>query len=319
MKSFVPSPLFVWKLLLITAIAGIIALIQIDPVLVHIKQRQKELPQKIEKSRKEKKSADIVFFGDSLMQAATPSTETEINSILSKNLNRPVRAVNLSIDGRSALDLDRRADQILRLNPKIIVLQPEMIVGRMANPKEQTSFWVKENQRLKDWINLVKAPLIKRFIAGGSSKKREELIDALASPAQVDISILKDPKQETENDVYLRTLRQHWTGQLISTRAPEYSYCRNFIEKALANGSNVIVVQTPISETASKYATQQYLQQRKEIILKLLGNDQNLYLSYPKLLPDNFFYDYVHVNRKGQKAFFKWLALELSQKLQEAK
>src|SRR6185436_9716258 len=133
-------------------------------------------------------------------------------------------------------------------------------------------------------------------IAGGSSKKREELIDALASPAQVDISILKDPKQETENDIYLRTLRQHWTGQLISTRAPEYSYCRNFIEKALANGSNVIVVQTPISETASKYATQQYLQQRKEIILKLLGDDQSLYLSYPKLLPDNFFYDYVHVN-----------------------
>jgi lysophospholipase L1-like esterase len=318
MKSFVPSPLFVWKLLLITAIAATIALTQIDPVLVHIQQRQKELPKKIEKSRKEKKTADIVFFGDSLMQAATPPTEAEINSILSKILNRPVRAVNLSIDGRSALDLDRRADQILRLNPRIVVLQPEMVVGRMANPKQQRSFLEKEKQRLKDWINFAKAPLIKRFIAGGSSKKREELINALASPAQVDIAILKDSNQETENDIFLRTLREHWTGQIISKRAPEYNYCRNFIEKALANGSKVIIVETPISETASKYATAQYLQQRKEVILKLLGDDQNLYLSYPKLLPDNFFYDYVHVNRKGQKAFFKWLAIEISKNFPEA-
>jgi len=307
---------------MITLIAGIVILIQFDPVFVHIKQRQRELPKKLEKSRKEKKDADIVFFGDSLMQTATPPTEAEINSILTKSASKPVRAVNLSIDGRTAYDLERRADQILRLNPKIIVLQPEMMVGRVTQVKERKPRFLEEqSKRLKDWISYAKSPLIRRYITGGSTKKSQELLDALSSPAQVDIGILKDtnPKEETEDQIFLRTVREHWTAQRISLRSPEYNYSRNFIQKAVANGARVIVVETPISQTAAQFATEEYLRKRKEVILNLLGGDQSLYLSYPKILPDQFFYDYAHANRKGQKVFFKWLAPMLAQKLLEEK
>src|SRR5262249_37333853 len=128
----VPSPLFVWKVILIVVVIAIVVLSRIDPVEIHIKERRESLNKKITTVATAKKETDIVFFGNSLLQAGLPTTETQISAKLTAAADRsePIRVVNLAQDGRSSWDIGHRAAQILALNPKIIVIQTEMIVGR---------------------------------------------------------------------------------------------------------------------------------------------------------------------------------------------
>ena len=81
--------------------------------------------------------------------------------------------------------------------------------------------------------------------------------------------------------------REHWAGQVISSKSAEFKSSSHFIEKALSNGTRVIVVETPLSQTAAQFATAEYLAGRKEVVLALL-NDNNAYMQYPKVLPDRF-------------------------------
>ena len=178
MNSRVPSPLLVWILVFITLVVGIFILSEIDPVRFHIRQRREDLPKKIQKVRKEKARTDVVFFGDSLLQAAIPPGEREINDTLSRALSTPVKTVNLAMDGRGPWDLERRSDQILGLHPKIIVIQSDMLVKRRIQREKPPGYFETKKERLKNWISYIKNPLMKP-ISGGSTKKSKELLDAL--------------------------------------------------------------------------------------------------------------------------------------------
>ncbi len=318
MKSFVPSPLLVWILVSVTLISGIFILSEVDPVRVHIKQRREELPKKLEKTKKAKTQTDIVFFGDSLLQAVIPSTEIEMNETLSRVISTPVKAVNLAMDGRTPWDLERRSDQILGLNPKIIVIQSDMIVKRRIQREKRLSYFEVKKQRLKNWISYLKNPLMQP-IYGSSTNKTKKLLNALSSPAQVDIKILKEKSEQDEiklERIHQQRAREHWSGQIIGRNSPEFKSSSRFIEKAFSKGIHIIVVETPISETASRYATEEFLQRRKEVVLSLL-NEPDSYLQYPKVLPDRFFDDYSHANARGQKVYFKWLTTELGKTLEK--
>jgi hypothetical protein len=318
MKSPVPSPLLVWILVVITIVVGIFILSEIDPVIFHIKQRREELPKKLQKVKKAKAQTDVVFFGDSLLQEAIPPTEEEINAKLSSAASFPVKAVNLAMDGRTPWDLDRRSRQILGLHPKIIVIQSDMLVKRRLQVEEPPGYFETKKIRLRNWISYIKQPLMQP-LSKGSPKKSRELLDALSSPARVDIKILKEKNDQDEKilqQVLLERAREHWSGQIISVRSPEFKSSSGFIAKAQSNGTRIVVVETPISQTAAQFATPEYLADRKRVVLALL-NDQDKYLQYPKVLPDRFFDDYSHANARGQKAYFKWLAAELAKELQE--
>jgi hypothetical protein len=318
MKPPVPSPLLAWILVFITLIVGIFILSEVDPVRFHIKQRRADLPKKLQKVQKAKARTDVVFFGDSLMQAAIPPTETELNAVLSRAASMQVKAVNLAMDGRSPWDLERRSKQILGLNPRIIVIQSEMIVKRRVVREKALGYFEIKKERLRNWISYVKNPLMQP-LSKGSAKKSKELFEALSSPAQVDIKILKEKShqdQENLKQVHLKRAREHWSAQIIELRSSEFKSIGNFIKRAESNGTHVIVVEMPLSETAARFASKEYFAQRKQIVLTLL-NDPNAYIQYPKVLPDRFFDDYSHANVRGEKAYFKWLAVELAKRLAE--
>ena len=318
MKSSVPSPLLVWILVSVTVISGIFILSEVDPVRVHIKQRREELPKKLQRTKKAKTQTDVVFFGDSLLQAVIPPTDIEMNETLSRVISTPVKAVNLAMDGRTPWDLERRSDQILGLNPKIIVIQSDMIVKRRIQREKRLSYFEVRKERLKNWISYVKNPLMQP-VYGGSTNKTKKLLYALSSPAQVDIKILKEKGEQDEINLertHQQRAREHWSGQIIGRNSPEFKSSSRFIEKAFSNGTHIIIVETPISETAARYATEEFLHRRKEVVLSLL-NEPDSYLQYPRVLPDRFFDDYSHANARGQKVYFKWLATELGKKLEK--
>jgi hypothetical protein len=243
-----------------------------------------------------------------------------MNEALSRAIASRVKAVNLAMDGRTPWDLERRADQILGLHPRIIVIQSDMIVKRRIKREIRPGYFEVKQERLKNWISYVKSPLMSP-IYGAPTKKTKELLDALSSPAQIDIKILREKNQQDEiklEQLHQQRAREHWSGQIISVKSLEFKSSNRFIQKAYANGTHVLIVETPISETASRYASEEYLKQRKEIVLSLL-NEPDSYLQYPRVLPDRFFDDYSHANSRGQKVYFKWLAAELAKKLPEQK
>lgn len=328
MQRLVRSPLFVWILVSCTIILAMIVLSQVDAVRVHVKQRQKELPKKIENEKRGNKRIDILFFGNSLMQSAIPAKEVEISKIISRSAfpdsqdAAKLRIVNFAVEGRSAWDIQRRADQILTLKPKLIVLQTEMIVARRVNKNLiQQTFFDEKKERLQNWIRYARTPLLERFLPGEhSERKRRELLDALASPAHVDIKVLKaaddnNTADESLEATNLQRARERWSGQPISVDSDEYKAGREFVRKARANGSTVIILEPPLSETAARLATEEYLRHRRDAMLALLDGDQRHYLQYPTVLPDKYFDDYSHANRKGQKVFFAWLAPALAERL----
>jgi len=161
-----PSPLFVWKLVLIAIVIALAVLSRIDPVEVHIKQRRESLNKKITTVTTTKKETDIVFFGNSLLQAGLPASETQISAKLTAAADRtePIRVVNLAQDGRSSWDISHRAAQIFALNPKVIVVQTEMIIGRqIARPKNFRVTHGELYKRLHDWAKFLRAPLMRTF------------------------------------------------------------------------------------------------------------------------------------------------------------
>jgi hypothetical protein len=319
------SPLFVWFLLLATLVGAAVVLSRIDPIRVHVEQRQKELPKKIEKVKRAKKEVDVVFFGDSLMQFAIPRREDDISKAITTGMPAPraaVKVVNLAMDGRTPLDLARRSDQILGLKPKLVIIQVEMVVNRPPLDRDDAGFIQQQRERLKNWIRYARSPLLKRFFPAGegSGKKKKELLDALSSPAQVDIKLLKgageDPTaEESLEQINMRRARERWQGQTVRADSRQYKICREFIRRARSQDTRVLIVETPVSETASNLATKQYLQERRELVLSLLDGDAAGYLQYPEILADKYFDDYSHTNRKGEKVFFAWLAQELAQRL----
>ena len=317
MKSSVPSPLLVWILLSVTVISGIFILSEVDPVRVHIKQRREELPKKLQKTKKAKTQTDVVFFGDSLLQAVIPPSDTEMNETLSRVVSTPVKAVNLAMDGRTPWDLERRSDQIVAIEPQNNRHSKRHDCEKENPARKKLSYLDVRKERLKNWISYLKNPLM-RPIYGSSSNKTKKLLNALSSPAQVDIKILKEKSEQDElnlEQMHQQRAREHWSGQIIGKKSPEFKSSSRFIEKAFSNGTRIIVVETPISETAALYATDEFLQRRKEVVLSLL-NEPDSYLQYPKVLPDRFFDDYSHANARGQKVYFKWLATELGKKLE---
>ena len=340
-----PSPLLVWKLALIIVIAAIAILLRFDPVKAHVAKRREELPRKIEKevirSTSEKAGGskpsqtarpaaatpgvDFVFFGNSLLQAALPSRQTELSGVLyrfaaKQGHRKAVRVVNLAADGRSTWDLNRRSEEILRLNPRIILIQTEMIVPRRVERREQrnVSFGKKEWDRLHNWIRFARTPLLVTIVKSPpeAGKKEVALRNSLSSQARVDIGILGNTEEEESDETILHRAEELWSNQAISTSSSEFTNSAAFIQKARERGIQILVVETPVSETAARFATAEYFDLRAATVQQVLG-PKDEFLRFPENLPDDHFHDYSHVNRKGQLVFLQWLAPRLAQRLPE--
>ena len=87
------------------------------------------------------------------------------------------------------------------------------------NPREKRlSYFEIKKQRLKNWISYLKNPLMQP-IYGSSTKKTKKLLNALSSPAQVDIKILKENSEQDEiklERIHQQRAREHWSGQIIA-------------------------------------------------------------------------------------------------------
>jgi hypothetical protein len=233
-----------------------------------------------------------------------------------------VRILNLASDGRSASDIQRRADQMLDLNPRLIVLQTEMVVARKARiEKRREGPLAQERDRVSNWIRYAKAPLVKPLVADLPGRKQKELLQALSCPARVDISILQgdDEKKKdlTLEEANLRRARERWADQDLSADSRRYDAARKFIRKAREKGASVLVLEPPVSQTAARFATEAYLQERRELVMALLEPERHDYLNYPEIMPDDQFLDLSHVTTRGRKAFFAWLAPALAERLME--
>jgi hypothetical protein len=107
-----------------------------------------------------------------------------------------------------------------------------------------------------------------------------------------------------------------WANQVASVTQPEYAVATNFVRKVSALGIRVVVVELPVSETAARFATKQYLRERSKVIQKLTESGV-IHLAYPRILPDEYFRDYSHLNGKGRDECMRWLFPALAQALLE--
>src|SRR5262249_174076 len=155
-------------------------------------------------------------------------------------------------------DINHRAAQILALNPKIIVIQTEMIIGRRRGTTRKLDILPRElGKRLGDWAKLLREPLMYTFKSQREmSPDMKRLLNALWAPAKVDIGVLnetseKEDKEVAKND--LEKARELWTNQDISTKAPDFKEGRKFIKHAQKKGIVVIIAETPLSETSRKF------------------------------------------------------------------
>lgn len=316
------SPLFVWKLVLIALIAGAIFISAINPIALNIARRHRELTQALkDKVKARNESADIIFFGNSLLQSALPSQEKDLFTLMARmsaeNRLGAVQVMNLAGNGRSPSDLEQLRNEIFSLKPKIFVIQVEMIFPRFD--RAQKSWIGLSRERLRLWSQFLRATLVVPVVPPDTSaQKNQELLSALSSQAQVDIGILQnhlDPELDNENLMLARAL---WSNQTLSIDSVYYKRSAEFIRKAQESGIQVLVLETPISETAARIATKRYFQKRAQAANQLLyGNSK--FVRFPRTLPDDCFLDFSHLNSQGQMAFLRWLRSVLAREIMGTK
>lgn len=324
------SPLLVWELLAVIVLAGIVGVLVVDPTKAEVTRRKSVVSSKLDGIQLQPGELSILFFGNSLLRQALTDENTLSKALterLAYNDQNRVRVINLTFGGASARYLQTVADQIIALHPKVIVMQIDMIAGRGLDPeefveREQAKKEIETvSSRFRYWSGVLQQPLVKYFPGGfRPSARRKQLLNPLLTPTSIGIPFLRNDEQDISGmklrELNLRTAKKMWEGQTLSTTQPSYGLCRKFIRKAVDEGITVIVVQTPIGTTVKNIVPKDYFEQRTAIVRKIIKPKLRPPLQYPRVLPDDCFKDYSHVNRKGQRLFLQWfipaLALEIS-------
>ena len=319
------SPLLVWILLAVVGLAGLAAVLVIDPIDTEVTRRKSVVSSKLEGIRFQPGELGILFFGNSLLRAALTGEEA-LSNALSEQLGRydqnRIRVINLIFGGASPQYLKTVADQIIALHPKVIVMQIDMIVGRKLDPEEFVQREVTDKRslswRLQYWSNVFQQPLRKYLpMDPEPSVKRRQLLNPLISSTPVGIPFFNSAENisKQRREIPLQRAKNMWAGQTLSTTEPDYKICGWFIQEAVDEGIRVIVVQTPVGTTVESLVPKNYFEQRTAIVRGIIKPRLRPPLQYPRILPDDCFNDYSHVNRKGQRLYLQWFIPALAREI----
>ncbi len=185
-------------------------------------------------------------------------------------------------------DFELITDQILALEPDVVVLQLELLG-------------------------------LERGQVGRTILTREYIIWRLAgfgpwNPRNVDQSELQFHKPctniQTEDALWRRLHRTYeWLRDDTAAESPKLA--REFIAKAAGRGIAVVLLGIPLTARMEQErpSNPEHL---LEIARQLEADAEGVtYLNYPEVLPDDRYCDFVHMNKPGREAFSAWLLDEL--------
>ena len=319
------SPLLVWILLAVVILAGLTAVQCIDPTRAEVARRKGVVSSKLQGIQLHEDELSILFLGNSLLRQALTVDEA-LSGALTKqfepNDQKRVRVINLTFGGANPQYLRTVADEILTLHPKVIVMQIDMIVGRSLDAEAFLEREVTDKRslswRLQYWSSILQLSLGKYFPAVTEpSVKRRQLLSPVVSSSPIGLAYFEkeeDPAKKRA-ETYLRRAKDMWVGQTMSTTDPGYKICRQFIRKAADEGIKVIIVQTPVSTTVESLVSTDYFEQRTAMVRRIIRPKLRPPLEYPRILPDDCFRDYSHVNKKGQRLFLQWFVPALAREI----
>jgi hypothetical protein len=302
-----PSPLFVWKLILIVSLAAALFMFLSDPMKIIFARRDVKLSDKLSQTHFKKGETGIIFFGDSLMNAVLPVRVENLNSVLEKEFRRQgdlksrISAVELTSGG--FWNLQDLSNQLLDVRPSVIVIQSEMVVSRNIKNKSRPVL----TERVGTWSGVL---VLKVF---GQSQQRI----SKEVPNQFLATEKKTPKVKRrpgKNKEALDVARAIWSKQDVSTTDPLFMMARRFINRASAAGIRVVLVELPVSSTSAGFSSKEYFAKRTAA-LQTLSKWGAVTIVYPHMLPDDYFTDYNHVNHKGRREFLRWFLPVFSQEM----
>ncbi len=311
MLSKSPSPLFVWKLLLIIVTAAGLFFHYKDPMEIVLKERDNKLAQRILRIQIKEGQIGIIFFGDSLIGNALPPGEKYLNIPIARRLkqagiSKPVVALPVTGGGVSFSNLRALADDLIALKPSVIVIQSEMLVPRfIKQPPKQNM-----KERIGTWSGLLSLELLGNTPQNYEEKPKEWLNQNQFIFGQRKVKAAIERRQSDPQGI----AKAVWSGQIVSTKNPEFIAGRELIRSLVRHGIKVIILELPVSQTAVKFAGGNYFKKRTAALDSIIQPGVSR-LIYPKVLPDAHFYDYSHMSEAGRRIFIKWFVRALSKEL----
>jgi hypothetical protein len=294
-----PSPLLVWKWILIVVLGAGAFMFFSNPMKIVLAQRDERLIKKLSKNQFKKDEIGVIFYGDSLMNAVLPYREAALNTALSEHFTTNISAVKITTGG--IWNLEELSDELIEAHPSIIVIQSEMVVRRNLKNKPRPSL----TERIGTWSGALGLKLF-----GRSQKTRE-------APKQfftVERKPVKIKRRAGKNKESLDVARLIWTNKAVSTTDPVFLMARKFIHRASAAGIRIVIVELPVSTTSADFSSKEYFAKRTAA-LQSLSKWGSVTFAYPNILPDRYFVDYNHVNPRGRREFLKWFLPVFAQEM----
>jgi hypothetical protein len=294
-----PSPLFVWKVILIFVVAAGIFMYISDPMKTVLNRRDDQLLKRVAGLHFNEDEIGVVFFGDSMLDSALPPKQVALSRALTEEFRKNGGLKSVSAYeftwGMSAMKFREIADELIKARPSVIVIQGDMIVRRILKERPPP----KITDRVGTWSGVLSLQVF-----GKSQPEKPKETGKQR----------KDDGRPKKNQSSLEEAQSLWSKQDVNTADAVFVRAQEFIQRISANGIRVVMVELPVSNTAAIFSTEQYLAKRSAA-LHSLSKEGVLHFTYPQLLPDDHFGDYSHVNYRGRREFLKWFFPLLSKEL----
>ena len=307
-----PSPLFVWKLLFIATLGGGLFLYLVDPMPVVFEHRDIKMERAVQSANFKDGETGIIFFGNSLMNHALPPITRNLNALLEKELQKrkvnfpKVAALDIATGGVRAPRLHGFADDFIRARPAVVVLQSEMFVSRSRKRNEPWS--VSARTRLAQWSGILQLRLFGVVANPPDTKVKHDFLQSNQQNAKV-----KESRHLKTEESLIRA-REFWNNHVASIDDPIFVQGKQLVDRFEKAGIEVIVVELPVSRMAAELTSPNYLQDRRRVLQDLKQVGASI-ISYPNLLPNDYFTDYSHLNHKGRLVFLRWFGPALAEEL----
>ncbi len=301
-----PSPLFVWKLILVVILAAGAFLSFSDPIKVIFARRDVRLSDQLAQTHFKKDEIGIIFLGDSLLRAVLPYKDESVNTALAGRfqqgeLKSRISAVKVTTGG--IWNIQELSEQLIEARPSIIVIQSEMVVRRIYKNRPEQPL----KERVGTWSGILG---LKVF--GHSQQQRSK--EGKKQFFTIEKQAPKARPRTKKSDESLEVTRHLWSNQVVSTADPIFIMARRFINRASATGIRVVLVELPVSNTSAGFSSREYFTKRTAA-LQSLSKSGAVTFVYPRILPDEYFVDYNHANPRSRREFLNWFYPVLADEL----
>jgi hypothetical protein len=306
-----PSPLVVWKMLLIVIVFATIAmLVADDPMKTVVRRSDGVLAQRISQLHFADDETGIIFFGNSLLNQALPVRNETLTWLINNEFRKyghPGKYVPVEITtgGVNAWRLQALGNQLIDAKPSVIVIQSEMFISR----KREKGFNLQLTNRIAAWSGVLNLRFFGRVQNTGNPKVQGGQFPGIEKPGTNTVR-----RRQVQDDQTLAVAKDLWENQVASPDTPEFIASQKFVKRVLERGIRVVVVELPVSQTAAKFATSEYFAKRTQAIEELT-NFGVIHLAYPRILPDDDFRDFSHLGTRGRRDFIRWFIPALTQAL----